>query len=90
MRILLLGPDSVSDHVRLAIYAPQIGFSPELGLVAGVLLLHAPAEDVFWLLVAVTSRFTPGLYDRDQDGLRETAFVGGSPAFVKIYRAYRV
>ncbi|OZJ04914.1 hypothetical protein BZG36_02638 [Bifiguratus adelaidae] len=45
-------------------YNPSIGYCPGMGQLVGCMLMHMPAEDSFWLLVAIIERYIPGYYSR--------------------------
>ncbi|KAI8801950.1 rab-GTPase-TBC domain-containing protein [Cladochytrium replicatum] len=50
-----------------AVYNPEVGYCQGMGMLVGMMLMHMPPEDTFWLLVATTQGafkdyFIPTLY----------------------------
>ena len=60
-----------------ALYDPSVGFNIGLGRLAGVLLLYVPAEDAWWLLVALVKKHLAGYHAHDGRMIRTAAYALG-------------
>lgn len=53
----------------------RVGYTQGLGVVAGFLLMHAPGEEAFWILVAIVRRLCPGWWSKSLGGFRRDSLV---------------
>ena len=47
-----------------SILNPDIGYFQGQAPVAAMLVMHMPAEQAFWCLVAISERYLPGYYSQ--------------------------
>ncbi|KAI9102035.1 rab-GTPase-TBC domain-containing protein [Phlyctochytrium arcticum] len=58
-----------------AVYNPEIGYCQGMGMLAGMMLMHMPAEETFWLLVSTLDTHLKGFFAPNLFQLRIDAAV---------------
>ncbi|KAI8819402.1 rab-GTPase-TBC domain-containing protein [Fimicolochytrium jonesii] len=58
-----------------AVYKPEVGYCQGMGMIAGMMLMHMPAEDAFWLLVTTLETTFKDTYTPELLQLRRDAAV---------------
>ncbi|KAJ3119608.1 hypothetical protein HK098_005299 [Nowakowskiella sp. JEL0407] len=70
------GQRSLSNVLKAyAQYNPKVGYCQGMGMVAGMLLMYMPAEDTFWMLVALLNTSMRDVYDESLSQLRKDSAV---------------
>ena len=58
-----------------AVYNPLVGYCQGMGMVVGIMLMRMPAEDAFYLLIAIVDRYMTDYYTPDLSQLRQDGLV---------------